>query len=138
MAAIISAGGTVQYDWQYKDGKAIKGGEPNGPKWLVEQLGADYFDTVTTSQSPRRYLTWNSPRSDSLAGLRFLTLAKRPVSLMPDLLTLEDSNACASCTFPAPGVTDIGLAYVEELTSLEKLDLDNTKVSALGFGLSRI
>jgi internalin A len=48
VAAIRKAGGSIQYDWQYKDGQAVRSGRPRGPMWMADRLGADYFDTVTT------------------------------------------------------------------------------------------
>jgi hypothetical protein len=47
VAAIRNASGSVRYDWQYKDGEPTEG-KPGGPTWLVDRLGPDYFDTITT------------------------------------------------------------------------------------------
>ena len=47
VAAIRKAGGSVSYDWQYKDGKRFPNGKPRGAKWLRDAIGPDAFDTVT-------------------------------------------------------------------------------------------
>ena len=46
MAAIKTAGGMVFYDWQWKNNRPFKLGEPRAPRWLVKTFGADYFGTV--------------------------------------------------------------------------------------------
>ena len=69
LAAIRKAGGSVQYDWQYKDGGRIADGKPRGPKWLADRLGPDYFDTITTVSSGPAIPTPNWPTSDSSPSL---------------------------------------------------------------------
>ena len=46
VAAIQQAGGSVIYDWAWKDGERIPNGRPWAPQWLVDWLGADYFGSV--------------------------------------------------------------------------------------------
>ena len=46
VAAIWSAGGSVIYDWQYKDGEFTPFSRPGWPEWLVARLGVDYFGHV--------------------------------------------------------------------------------------------
>jgi hypothetical protein len=50
VAAIRRSGGEVFYDWEWKDGHRIIGGEPWPPRWLVHLVGVDYFGQVTTVQ----------------------------------------------------------------------------------------
>jgi hypothetical protein len=47
VAAIEKAGGSVLYDREWRDGNKIPGGKPSGPRWLVDQIGVDYFGHVT-------------------------------------------------------------------------------------------
>jgi hypothetical protein len=47
VAAILRAGGVVEYDWQRRNRKSIPGGEPSAPRWLVHLIGGDYFGHVT-------------------------------------------------------------------------------------------
>ena len=46
VAAIKKAGGTVSYDWKWKDGNSIRGGKPWARRWLVDLIGTDYFGHV--------------------------------------------------------------------------------------------
>ena len=48
VAEIKLAGGNAYYDWEWNDGKAIYGGVPRWPKWLVDGFGVDYFRHVVT------------------------------------------------------------------------------------------
>ena len=90
VAAIKQAGGSVLYDWQYKDGRRVDGGRPAGPKWL----GPDYFDTVTWAE----------------AG---------PKASDPELAHIGRLTRLAFLNFSdAPAVTDAGLAHLAGLTQL--------------------
>ena len=47
VAAIKKAGGSVNYDWEWSNGKTIPEGKPWAPRgsWIV--IGVDYFGHVT-------------------------------------------------------------------------------------------
>src|SRR5713101_3173905 len=47
VAAIQKAGGSVSYDWEWKNGRPNSDGEPWGRAWLTKQLGVDYFGNIT-------------------------------------------------------------------------------------------
>jgi hypothetical protein len=47
VAAIEKARGGVSYDWEWSNGKSIRGGKPSAPQWLVNLIGVDYFGHVT-------------------------------------------------------------------------------------------
>jgi hypothetical protein len=49
VAAIKAAGGSVDYDWQYTNGRYTPNGRPRGPTWLRERLGPHYFDAAVTA-----------------------------------------------------------------------------------------
>ena len=40
-------GGTVYYDWQWKNGTYRSTGQPWAPRWLVDFIGVDYLGHVT-------------------------------------------------------------------------------------------
>ena len=46
-AAIDRAGGSVTYDWNWRNGDEVRGGEPWASKWLVDLIGVDYFGHVS-------------------------------------------------------------------------------------------
>lgn len=39
-------GGTVRYDYEYDGLEIIEDAQPTAPKWLLDMLGDDYFNTV--------------------------------------------------------------------------------------------
>jgi hypothetical protein len=112
VAAIRKAGGTVLYDWQWRDGDLIPGGKPCAPGWLVDLIGVDYFGHVTA------------------------------VGLYPDRTGSDDAvlahvgrltrlQSLAYNSFDAE-VTDAGLAHVSGLINLSYLGLSNTQVTDAG------
>ena len=49
VAWVREMGGQVYYDYHYdEDGSFVDDAEPSGPKWLVQFLGVDYFQEVST------------------------------------------------------------------------------------------
>jgi internalin A len=46
VAAIEAAGGSVWYQWQWRNGKPILNGHPPWPEWIVNLVGVDYFGGV--------------------------------------------------------------------------------------------
>jgi hypothetical protein len=53
VAAITKAGGTVTYNWEWRNGKSTPGGKPWAPKRLVDLLGVDYFGHVRMARMAR-------------------------------------------------------------------------------------
>jgi hypothetical protein len=103
VAAIEKDGGTVLYDWEWNNGHSVPGGQPRAPRWLVAQIGVDFFGHVTAVKS----------RSPSLAQVRRLT----------GLQTLH--------VISLP-VSDDELEHLKGLTNLSELDLRGTQVSDAG------
>ena len=44
VAAITNAGGEVNYNWEWRNGTPIPGGQPWAPKRMVDLVGLDYFE----------------------------------------------------------------------------------------------
>jgi hypothetical protein len=133
VAAIVRAGGAVRYNWEWTNGKAIMGGEPSAPSWLVEFLGVDYFGHVTIVglYSPSRATYEALVQVGHLTQLQRLTLALSHV----DDAALEHLGGLTELTYldlQQTGVTDAGLANLKGLTNLQVLVLDSTRVSDLG------
>ena len=105
VAAITSAGGTVEYDWQASGAAApswLSG-------WLAEHLGTDYFGHVSN--------VW-------LYGT--LTQTDEVLTSVSGLTRLERLGVTSS------SVTDSGLAHLRGMTSLSRLDLAFTKITDAG------
>ncbi len=109
VAAIEQAGGSVQYDRDLKTGLARS---PQGPQWLVDRVGVDYFaNVVVVRLPPKRALIWFERGADAeLAYVGRLHRLER--------LWLSDST-----------VTEAGMAHLAGLTHLESLGLRNTPIT---------
>ena len=109
VAAITNAGGSVSYDWQFKNGKHLPGVKPPAPAWLVNLIGVDYFGHV--------------------AAVVFTPSSNPNVSVFAHLSRLTQIEDLFAST---PSVTDEHLAHLEGMTRLNVLVLDNTQVSDAG------
>ena len=109
VAAIRKAGGTVSYDWEWKDGKSIRGGKPWAPRWLVDLIGTDYFGHVAVVDCRGA-----STATDA-------TLAH--VGPLTRLQWLSVYHA---------SVSDAGLVHLKGLTNLSFLQLAGTQVTDAG------
>ncbi len=118
--AILAAGGTVEYDYQFDEqGISIKGATGRRPAWLRDLLGPDYFDTVA-------HVTVKSAEGmagvNGLARLRSLSIYGReddedPMSLLRELEGLEELNVSAR-------VSAEGFEHIGRLKHLRRLTLE--------------
>jgi uncharacterized membrane protein len=107
VAVIKKAAGTVSYDYEWKNGGAIPGGRPWAPRWWIDCIGVDYFG------HPALVLVGESD----------------PDTVVPAIGRLTRVEAL---TLRAWRLTDGGLAHLNELKNLTRLDLDFTLVSDAG------
>jgi hypothetical protein len=106
VAAIERAGGTVYYDWQWKNGTYLGSGQPWAPRWLVDFLGDDYFGHVT-------YVS--------------VTLAPDEVDLV--MTQLERLTQVERVSLARSPVGDVRLARIRGLDQIEYLDLSSTRIT---------
>jgi hypothetical protein len=109
VAAIENAGGGAMYDWQWKNGKYLRVGQPWAPRWLVDLIGIDYFGHVTSVVLCTHTLATDA----AIAQVGHLTRVED--------LSLPESSVC-----------DEGLSHLKSLTALVYLDLSGTKVTDAG------
>ncbi len=87
VAAIAKDGGTVLYDWEWDNGHSVPAGQPRAPRWLVAQIGFDFFGhaTVVKSRSP------SLAQVGRLTGLQSLHVISLPVHVVgPAPVNLTD------------------------------------------------
>jgi internalin A len=157
VAAIIQAGGSVKYDWEWSKGKSIPAGEPWAPRWVVDLVGVDHFGHVTRVSHSRPW-TDNDPliihagrltyleRLDldgralgdwglvhSIPGRRRMgALARVSRASGAGLIYLKGLSKLSEFSVRCSEVNDAGLAHLNGLTGLTKLDLTNTAISDAG------
>jgi hypothetical protein len=117
VAAIQKAGGSVWYDWEWKDGRPLPNGSPWVPTWLVERLGVDYVGHVAAVHLDRGIL-WGIFRDRR--------------DLNPTMAYVGQLSRLEWLTLHASSVTDALLANLKGLTNLRTLILGSTDVGDAG------
>jgi internalin A len=138
VAAIQRAGGSVAYDWQLNTkGDFIPGSMPWVPRWLVDNLGVDYFGHVVFVNLGKRGSGGN-PGSDAelahIGNLSRLETLNLDVTRVTDagMAHLKGLTRLKGLTLGATEIGDAGLVHLEGLTSLQLLNLNSTRVSDAG------
>jgi hypothetical protein len=154
--AIQRAGGTVLFDWQWRNSvPAPAGSKLWAPNWLVDQIGADYFQHVTYVSLPTCTSSQDLVHIGNFGQLEMLLISGTGVSdeglarlkglnrlQVLNLLgtkvgdagikNLEGLAMLKSLNLKRTDVTDAGMVHLKELLKLEDLDLDMTKISDAG------
>jgi hypothetical protein len=120
VASIGIAGGSVKYDWEWKDGESLPGAKPPVPEQVVEFIGVDFFGQVKAVElfPSGRYV-----RDATTTDRRKFDSALKSVAHLP---RVEHVNLVAS------RVSDAGLTNLNGLTELKHLDLNWTDITDAG------
>jgi internalin A len=120
--AIKAAGGRLDYDWEWSNGKPIQRGEPWAPQWLVNLIGVDFFGHVTLVHIDGSSTATNATMEHvgRLTRLEWLNLLKSSIgdaglNHVMGLTKLKQVNLNST------GVSDSGLVNLEGLSSLSSL-----------------
>lgn len=108
VAAIRNRGGEVFYDYQFEGSGLDLHAPLPGPEWLRDRLGIDFLADVY------------------YVGMESSTIRDSDIEPVRDLPRLRWLRLTLS------GITDAGLQQLEGLTSLERLAIENTKVTEDG------
>jgi hypothetical protein len=142
-AAVVRAGGNLQYDWQWSNGMPIPNGKPWVPGWLTDLIGFEYFSTITAVQVFSSSRTSDAiivkvarlPRLENLS-ISSSNFGDAGVAHLEGLTNLTYLNLCNT------HVTDAGLVHLRSLANLSELLLGNTAVTDAGLahlkGLSKL
>jgi hypothetical protein len=106
VAAIERAGGSVKYEWEWKDGRPNPSRTPRWPRWLVDYIGPNYLAHIAEAELAR------GGSDDQVL----------PVGKLKSLETLLNNTA----------VSDAGLERLHDNSSLHTLVLSGTKVTDAG------
>ena len=159
ITAIQKNGGVVRYDWQFRAGKALRDGQPRGPKWLRDALGPDVFNEVV--YAALRGFSMDDALMEQLGNLDRLELldlqtdhASRITSTgaahllqlthlqkltihVPDatdfLIGLGSQAKLRELMIPMARPTDVDMVRIGQLGSLEKLMVDGSHLTQAGF-----
>jgi len=128
VAAIQQVGGSVSYEWQWRNGQYVDGTDPCAPRWVVNRLGFDYLGSVT------EVCNGNAEGDVVLAKvgmLHRLETLNMEWSHATDagLACITGLDSLKQCFLSNTNVTDAGLVNLQGLVNLEELDLTNTEVT---------
>jgi hypothetical protein len=134
VAAIRKAGGSVFYSWEWDHGKAIPGGRPRQPSWVVESIGVEVYGQVTGvelwgSYGPADIVLAAAGRLDRLQRLWVFTHTSATDAGLMHLAGLTDLS---SLGLNRTQVTDAGLVHLKGLAKLSTLVLNGTQVTDAG------
>ncbi len=91
---IQELGGSVSYDYEIDNNdRTIPNAEPPGPKWLMKQLGIDFFDDVVRVDLSEATQVSDVTALSGLTNLKGLGLSDTPVSsvtALSGLTSLEE------------------------------------------------
>jgi hypothetical protein len=133
VAAIRKLEGTVRYDWERADGRNLPNGQPRWPKWLVDQIGIDFFGHVTQVRLVAVHQLSDAELNhiSHLSGLEELDLHRSPVT-DESLARLDGLTGLQSLILFHTPISDAGLMRLKRLGRLRNLSIENTKVTDAG------
>jgi Leucine Rich repeats (2 copies)/Leucine Rich repeat len=135
VAAITKTGGSVFYDWEWRNGKSTQGCDPWAPRWLVKLMGVDYFGHVTL-------VIFSDSSTATDATIEQVACLTQLEELVHDQLPVGDQGVIRLMglgdlnrfvlDLSDTEVSDDGLAHLKGLTRLTHLDLSGTRVTDRG------
>ena len=134
VAAIRRAGGEVEYDCYWSNGRRVLGGEPRAPRWLIDLIGGDYFHHITKVEflSPASATDAKLAHVGGLSQLQLLSANYSPSVSDAGLAHLKGLTNLSILALCDTHASDTGLAYLKGLRSLSELNLCNTQVTDRG------
>ncbi len=119
-------GGSVLYDYEVdENGTAHKNPKPPAPRWLIDQLGIDFFDEVVSVNLFNTEVGDLTPLQ-GLKSVQFLRLTNTDLSDLSPLARLTDMR---SLYLDGTEVSD--LSPLTGMADLRRLNIDHTPVSDL-------
>jgi Leucine rich repeat/Leucine Rich repeat len=146
VAAIRRAGGTVDYDWEWKNGESLRDAKPFAPKWLVDSVGPDIFGHVVWVSVGQSASPLDLKQVGQLSRLEGLVVRGPFVNDaglsnlrgLTKLACLDIGDTGEDCLGPVkfpnatPDITDAGLAHLRSLVRLSSLNVSGSRVTDSG------
>jgi hypothetical protein len=127
---IQRAGGSVWYEWEWKNGRVVPGAKPPAPSWLVSRIGIDYFGSVVAVQINERQVAFRLAQSVGILRETYqrdgLLVSHATLTKLGDLKRLEFLTLDGTLT------DDSGLGHLKNLRRLKHLSLVDTGVTDAG------
>ena len=135
VAAILRAGGSISYDYQFSTSKGYRrsSARPSAPAWLLKWLGNELFQEVTSVQFINRPVTdLDLAPLACLDRLEEFHISGAPITDagLKHLANLKELRILS--LWETPRITDAGLAYLTALTKLQHLNLYRCEITDAG------
>ena len=129
--AVIAAGGTVYYDYQWEQGEIKEDGQPQQARWLRWLLGPEILDPAVAVE-----LNHGAEHAELIRWLRLMPSLRwlscgGPLS-EADVASIGRMASLESLLLPGTGVTDTGVQELCHLSKLQHLSLASTAVTDQG------
>ena len=114
VAAIERSGGSVKYEWEWKDGQPNPSGKPRWPRWLVDYIGPNYLAHIAAVDLAQGGSDEQVLPVGRLKSLETLVLRKSSISAagLAPLTGLDDLRSL--CIFNSQ-VSDNGMEPLRRL-----------------------
>jgi hypothetical protein len=150
---IKRAGGSISYDWEYKNGRFIIGAKPPVPGWLTRLLGVDLFCNVVAVKFDERGSLAQLVHMDAfraayqrdgrivgkqvlrrLSDLSCVEVVHLDGAVIDDddLLFLKGLQNLVRLSLSDTAITDYGLSKLKGCSKLRWLDVSNTRTTLAG------
>jgi hypothetical protein len=131
VAAIERAGGSVLYNWQYKNGSPFPSGKPRWPKWLVDRIGVNCFGNVVFVFLTEHGTDVELAHVGRLSRLERLQI-RSPSVTDGGIAHLKGLTSVQNLIFIRSAVSDTGLSHLKRTPNLSKIRFSNTLVTDAG------
>ena len=131
VASIRRSGGRVWFAWQVKNGDIDRNAQPRAPKWLVDQVGVDYFGHVVIVGLGSQATDSELSQVGRLSRVETLILHVTEVS-DAGLAHIRGLTRLKKLDMGATRIGDAGLRRIAGLTGLQSLNLNSTRVTDAG------
>jgi hypothetical protein len=132
VVVIRGAGGTVWYDWQWRDGKPYPSGKPRWAARFMKPEGDDYFSGVVKVSVGTIASGSLLERVAQFRGLEELSAAGSPAVTDVGLAEIASLKGLRSLSIHSMPITDAGLIHLRGLVRLRQLYIDSTRVTDRG------
>jgi internalin A len=122
---IRELGGRIAYDWEYRDGEfADTSTKTPWPDWMMNQIGPEYFATVTYVGLDKSLDSYDESLRSRLRALRRLEylddLSGEPTT-DSGLAALAELDQLLYLAIQGKSVSNAGLVHLKKMTRLEEL-----------------
>ncbi len=131
VAAIRGSGGTILYNWEWKDGRPDPNRKPWAPKWLVNRFGVDFFGDVVQASLIQGGFDAVMLQIGKLHRLETVVVRKSSITEV-GFAHLKELPHLRHLSIFYSTISDCGLVHLKGLTGLDTLSFQGTNIGDAG------